>query len=339
MNKKSMTTTDALTELGLSGRPNSEEIKKAYHLMARKSHPDVGGSEETMKRINQAFEILSETSFTKFSAFKEKEDKSEEVAKALANELRKAMNPELFVKYFEEIFATTFSADVKISAKQGYNSFNAVLLAMFSSPDNETVFKFRGVVYTEELMNKATSLSAGVGLMGITEFPITVDVEIIHKNKKVKPYRRDYMGNTGSNLVLSPEDLFPREVMKRALKSSAKRIFSKQDMLGALRNKLDATFDGEYLTIQIGTTHRIVFYRGTMRRLSYWGCNGFYDQKSREKIIQGIMSMSESEETLEAIEKAVLAIRAAGPNEIEEVARREIINLREKSREQGERSS
>ena len=36
------------------------EIKKAYRILAMKHHPDRGGDEEAMKKINAAYQILSE---------------------------------------------------------------------------------------------------------------------------------------------------------------------------------------------------------------------------------------------------------------------------------------
>ena len=37
-----------------------ENIKKAYRVLVMKHHPDRGGDVETMKRINAAYQILSE---------------------------------------------------------------------------------------------------------------------------------------------------------------------------------------------------------------------------------------------------------------------------------------
>lgn len=41
--------------LGLSGDASEEEVKKAYKNLARKCHPDKGGTEEKFKEINQAY--------------------------------------------------------------------------------------------------------------------------------------------------------------------------------------------------------------------------------------------------------------------------------------------
>lgn len=49
--------------LGISERANFQEIKKSYRKLARKYHPDRNKSanaEETIKKINEAFETLSD---------------------------------------------------------------------------------------------------------------------------------------------------------------------------------------------------------------------------------------------------------------------------------------
>ncbi|HSX58466.1 MAG TPA: molecular chaperone DnaJ [Candidatus Saccharimonadales bacterium] len=49
--------------LGVSKNSSAEEIKKAYRVKARKSHPDVDkstGAEERFKEINEAYQVLSD---------------------------------------------------------------------------------------------------------------------------------------------------------------------------------------------------------------------------------------------------------------------------------------
>jgi len=47
--------------LGVDRKASSSEIKKAYHRMAMKHHPDKGGDPETFKDIQRAFEVLSDS--------------------------------------------------------------------------------------------------------------------------------------------------------------------------------------------------------------------------------------------------------------------------------------
>ena len=61
-NKKMLTCKkDCLKILGLENNPNAsnDEIKKSYHKMALKCHPDKGGNEEEFKKICEAYKYLS----------------------------------------------------------------------------------------------------------------------------------------------------------------------------------------------------------------------------------------------------------------------------------------
>ena len=46
--------------LGVKKDAGEDEIKKAFRRLARKHHPDTGGSEEKFKEINEAYAVLSD---------------------------------------------------------------------------------------------------------------------------------------------------------------------------------------------------------------------------------------------------------------------------------------
>lgn len=52
-----MSSTEALRILGLDEKCSKDEIVKVYRKLAKRHHPDVGGSEEMMKRLNEAYNI------------------------------------------------------------------------------------------------------------------------------------------------------------------------------------------------------------------------------------------------------------------------------------------
>ena len=47
--------------LGVNKKASDDEIKKAFRKLARKHHPDAGGSEEKFKEVNDAYEVLSDS--------------------------------------------------------------------------------------------------------------------------------------------------------------------------------------------------------------------------------------------------------------------------------------
>ena len=48
--------------LGITKSASQDEIKKAFHKLAHKHHPDKGGDEKKFKEINEAYQVLSDTS-------------------------------------------------------------------------------------------------------------------------------------------------------------------------------------------------------------------------------------------------------------------------------------
>lgn len=47
-----------LQRLGLTGRPSPDEIRIAYRRLARRNHPDLGGTTSSMAEINASFARL-----------------------------------------------------------------------------------------------------------------------------------------------------------------------------------------------------------------------------------------------------------------------------------------
>lgn len=58
-------TKDYYSVLGVSEKASPEEIDRAFRSEARKRHPDGGGSEEEMKSLNEAHDILSDPEIRK----------------------------------------------------------------------------------------------------------------------------------------------------------------------------------------------------------------------------------------------------------------------------------
>jgi len=46
--------------LGVAKNATQDEIKKAFHRLAHKYHPDKGGDEKKFKELNEAYQVLSD---------------------------------------------------------------------------------------------------------------------------------------------------------------------------------------------------------------------------------------------------------------------------------------
>tara|TARA_B100000287_G_C20040915_1_gene546367 strand:- start:69 stop:350 length:282 start_codon:yes stop_codon:yes gene_type:complete len=57
-NEESFKVKKALSSLGLKESSSKEDIKKAYHNLAKKFHPDVSGNQEDFKKIKDAYDYL-----------------------------------------------------------------------------------------------------------------------------------------------------------------------------------------------------------------------------------------------------------------------------------------
>ncbi len=53
-------TPDYYKILGVKKDASQDQIKKAFRRLARKHHPDAGGSEEKFKQLNEAYEVLGD---------------------------------------------------------------------------------------------------------------------------------------------------------------------------------------------------------------------------------------------------------------------------------------
>ena len=51
---------DLYARLGVSKDADEKDIKKAYLKLAKSHHPDKGGSDEEFKKINEAYEVLTD---------------------------------------------------------------------------------------------------------------------------------------------------------------------------------------------------------------------------------------------------------------------------------------
>ncbi len=93
-----------------------DEIKKAYRLLSKSLHPDVGGNEEDFKKLNEAYSILSDPEKREcFDRYGTEPDKMEHFNRALAEMVIKAMDSHMSVEKFcgEQIANASRAFDIQ----------------------------------------------------------------------------------------------------------------------------------------------------------------------------------------------------------------------------------
>ena len=123
-----MSVSDAMKLFGITEVPSTkEELNKHFKKLALKHHPDLGGSEETMKLLNQAKDLLDKNLGKTFTSYKssrfdktnsEKDEIEREYQErmkhvlTLIKETLERFNANVYKNYLEEIFGMTFNLKV-----------------------------------------------------------------------------------------------------------------------------------------------------------------------------------------------------------------------------------
>lgn len=297
---KAMDLESALKILGLSKEDlkNKEKVKKAYRDKAVEAHPDRGGSDEEMKLINEAYEILtdevgqSEKISDRAAREEEMLKKYDEASRQVAAILDKTFKPEPFIKHFEKIVGKSFSAEIKKDVKP----HGVRYVINFSEPDALTAFDILIYTSTADVVNKSGSLGQGT-----MSFPLTVSTSVFHNNRKVKLSTRDWKITSDHANIIDPEELFPEAKLKKMMAGKEqKRAFSRRDMALAIDKRLGGSMDKDFARIPLGEDYRLVIYRTVFHKQAAWGVNGIY--KGPRRIMTAVaVTFPENEELVEIL--------------------------------------
>ena len=139
-----MYTKDYYKELGIPRNATKSEIKSAYRLLAKKYHPDTGGSNDKFLAIKLAWETLNDPQkkilYDKNLCFQEKSD------------LNRFQDMSLEVKVNSN-FSTAKDNDIKNWILNTYQPLNK-LISQVIKPLNQEIKKLSADPYDDELMRK-----------------------------------------------------------------------------------------------------------------------------------------------------------------------------------------
>lgn len=124
-----MTRSEAFTILGINSSSTPEEIKKAYRVLASKHHPDKNNgskqSEEMMKKINEAYSILTDPSkkvdTSDFGDFGFRSNKSQNQQNDMDDIFR-----EFFKDSYSDAFASNFYKKYRDESTQRKNEYDPI---------------------------------------------------------------------------------------------------------------------------------------------------------------------------------------------------------------------
>tara|TARA_Y100000589_G_scaffold165474_1_gene157414 strand:+ start:1637 stop:2338 length:702 start_codon:yes stop_codon:yes gene_type:complete len=142
--KLTMNTNNFYKELGVPRNASKSEIKSAYRLLAKKYHPDTGGSNDKFLAIQSAWETLNDPQkkmiYDKSLSFQEKSDLH--IYENWSVEVKNNNNS-----------STTKDHDIKNWIINTYQPLNR-LITQVIKPLNQEIRKLSADPYDDELMEK-----------------------------------------------------------------------------------------------------------------------------------------------------------------------------------------
>jgi curved DNA-binding protein CbpA len=297
---------DALQALNLTKSDLGDEskLKLAFRQAALKAHPDKGGSNEAMRDVNDAYELLKKQTNRSNSMDDWKRDREEtnKLSLQILEILKSKVDYSSFVRYFNSVYNDIFTHKIvkeypSTTEKYAYHTSFEV---QFSNPDRSIIFILQLYCSTTDA-RRTSSLGSGVGNIS---FPLGVTAYGFYNNKKLKITQRDYTTTQNHDVLNTPELAFPKNKLEKFKGTSETKVFKKSDMILYLTKKLGMSWDGQQARVaNVPKTLAIVFTRGTLLKTPYWDFN-FYENR---RGVPGLMYVTfpETIETAQAIEKLV----------------------------------
>lgn len=282
------------------------KLRKKYKELSIKFHPDHGGTNEQMRDINLAYEVLNKLNLSSSGEFDWKESAEEyrKLGKRMKKMLVSLFNEKIYVNYLNKLSGKNFNYEYirKFPSENENNPSYAGFDIKFKSDDNETFFDLHLSVTLHQVKHNK-SLGGGNDEYF---YKIFYYVTGYHEGKDVKIKQRSIGSSDKKNIFINPEVAFSKARMKKIFSGEVRKgsKFKKSDMFGFLRNKLNATFNDDVAFIPLFDNYKLVIYRMVMMRVPSWGFNGIYERSKRISRM-GVVSLPENEETARMLEEWV----------------------------------
>jgi len=235
------------------------DLKKAYRKASSKHHPDKGGDLETMKQVNEAYELLKKEGKVKrtIKDFKEEHMKSWDKNYTIIKDLmKKIFFPKAYLSYFKKFtdVPLTFSKKVERPYPSKMN-----IVYEFHTKNRDTVF-YVGINIS--LHNVDFTHTLGGGEVNV-DFDYESDNYLYHNKRKHKMKRTNWQFRSSTGDVIDPKKMFPAATLKKVFtepkpdkegKTKIKK-FTKKDFETGLARQLGAKgekvslFDEYYIEV------------------------------------------------------------------------------------------
>lgn len=263
-----MSVTDAMKLFGINEVPSTkEELNKHFKKLALKHHPDLGGSEEKMKLLNQAKELLDKNLGKTYSSYKssrfdktnsEKDEIEREYQErmkhvlTLIKETLERFDANVYKDYLEEHFGINFNLKVtfpdpleNVGKKYGVKHTHNLKME-FSDKERDKVFELTFYIDDFEVHRQIYVVKTLDGGSDKT-FNIGMNSFVFLDGKKQVLSKDTYRKVSDSKIFTDPSILLPKTKISKLAKGEIRKDskLAKRDFEGLFKAKFNAAVDGK----------------------------------------------------------------------------------------------
>lgn len=236
-----MSVTDAMKLFGLNEVPSSkEELNKHFKKLALKHHPDLGGSEETMKMLNQAKELLDKNLGKRVKSGKvvSEYDIQMEHVKEVIRETLSRFDENLYKDYLDKAFGISFNV------KKEFNKYSNLVME-FSDKERDKVFELTFYVDSHKAYNQMYNTKSINGVSDRT-FDVGMYSFVFIDNKKQVLTKDRFMKVSDVKIFTDPTILLPKTKISKLSKGEVRKNskLAKRDFEALFKAKYNAEIDG-----------------------------------------------------------------------------------------------
>lgn len=327
---------DAMQLFDIEKVPDENELKSLYRKMSIKYHPDKGGSDELMKDVNQAYDILKKNigvgsiqnkarnkARNRAEEIKQQEAKNKVHFRAMEDLFNRSFNEQELKKYLQKFTSEELHIDKqqpdfdKIKDYEWYSFRYYHVIVNIHNENNTLVF------HIGYHISPAWKTSGGLSYDNQDDseilYEMIIDSDVYYNNRKNKLGKSSWQWRVGHSVLKEYDKIFPASKLKKILGGEGKKSFKKSDMyLGIEREIGPITTETNGLFLYpFGKNAKFYFWvsRNTFRGLANYNIGNFvfidpdtkkYNSRMR---LDYIVSIYETEEDLRKLSDCINEVK------------------------------